>query len=161
MIDPAAETKLRRASHAMRDVADAADEQGWLVKAHANGFLFMPPRERVRPGFETIFVHDPGSSSHSQRCVRNRLTRGGLKFDDDEHQQRRPVLSTVKPVATAPMPAQAAVKPAPTTEDGPVQRIRVHLDGVLDLFEKIAKELDNIDGDLAKTQKLRELLKSL
>lgn len=141
------------------EILDLAQEQRWSARRKDAGWLFHPPRAIARPGFEQVFASDPGKDSHSQKVVRDRMRKAGLKFDDD---QEAPIVSTTpsKPNGAsghAPASSASVQSPQPANLFAAVrQKVNVAINALSDAEGLLAQ----IESDTAEMTRLRELLKS-
>lgn len=85
-----------RNSRFIQDILDLASEQKWTCRPSQRGYQLKPPPNVVRPGYELIFVFDPGADSHAQQVIHNRLQRAGLKFHDEPKPTKATPMSASK-----------------------------------------------------------------
>lgn len=144
--------KVRRSRGTWRDCIDLAEIQGWRLQIKGDGFLFYPPKNVVRPGFECIHAEDPGGDSGKQRHLIQNLRKAGLKFPEDDQPTR------IQPVTTPPK--FQLVQP-PVDATNPFSVIRQKITATINLLSEMEQELNALETDTAKMRQFKELLKSL
>jgi hypothetical protein len=126
----------------VNDILDLAEEQGWIYRKKDDGYLVFPPRG------EPQFIRDPGNESHTQRNIRYRLFKAGLKFPEE------------KSVTEPPYPPkQIPVPPAPVVSV--FTQARQKINAAVNLLSEAEQLINKAEADNQQLQKLRELLKTL
>lgn len=129
----------------MRDVFDLADEQGWTRRPKEQGYQLMPPRATARPGYESIYIHDPKGDGHAEKVLRDRLRKAGMKFPDEEAH----TMSTKVPINPGYVPV--ANKPASA-----FVRARAQYEVVLNELARLEPLIAEAEAEHAEMAKLRE-----
>lgn len=103
--DRALSLRIKHATGFIRQLIDLAEEQEWTMRCKDDGFLFFPPREKARIGFESVFARDPRNDSRTRKIITDRFKKAGLLFPD-EHKERTmnrpPSNDSHRPTAPAP-----------------------------------------------------------
>lgn len=123
----------------VNDILDLADEQGWVFRKKDDGWLLFPPRG------EAQFLRDPGNESHTQRNIRYRLFKAGLKFPEEK--------SMTEPPKQIPVPSAPVVSV--------FTQARQKINAAVNLLSEAEQLINKAEADNQQLQKLRELLKTL
>jgi hypothetical protein len=83
--------RIRHATGFLRQLIDLAEEQQWTMRCKEDGFLFFPPRDRARIGFESVFARDPRNDSRTRKIIMDRFKKAGLNFPDEHEHKEKPM----------------------------------------------------------------------
>lgn len=152
---PGVDARIRKARGFMRELIDLAELQEWSFRVQGEGLLFFPPEHARRPGFESVYMSDCGNDSGTQRKIRDRFRKAGLKFPEDEPPKRTATVTTP--------PKFTLVQPAPTETSAadPFVLIRQKVDAALNLMTEIVDLVGRVEADNAKFKALKDMLKGL
>lgn len=150
---------MTRARGLLGEIIDAASEQGWTWRQKDEGILFFPPARLARVDTRSgIYARDPGNDSKTQRVLRARFSKAGMKFDNDQPQRQQRMTAAGPGLITSTPP------PAPPSEPG-LEEIFTQINKKVDQCVTTLGEIDELvraarakTGDL---QRLRALLKAL
>lgn len=136
----------------MRDVFDLADEQGWTRRPKEQGYQLMPPRATARPGYESIYIHDPKGDGHAEKVLRDRLRKAGMKFPDEEAH----TMSTKVPINSGYVPVPTITVPASPKPGSAFVRARAQYEVVLNELARLEPLIAEAEAEHAEMAKLRE-----
>lgn len=140
-----------RASPFLRNLMQLTEEQGWHCRPKEDGYLFFPPLDKVRPGFQSVYADDPHNDTHHQKIIRDRMSKAGLKFQKEE-----------SPSVQNPSPKTNGVaRPAETAPSDPFELLRLKVNEAMARLADIETLIGQIEKDTAEMQKFKEMLKSI
>ena len=159
-VDRLTNARIKDARGFLRELVDLAEEQGWEMRAKDVGLLFFPPAHVARQGMGQLYARDPGTDSHTQKALRDRFRKAGMKFPQDEPIERKPKVTapmTTASTATGGMIAAQASAPALDA----FAQIRQKLSAVITLLSEIEQLVGKVESDNAHVRKVRDALKLL
>lgn len=141
-------------SNFINDVLDAASESGWKAVTKSEGYLLIAPIDKTRPGYGSIWVHDPRSDSRKRDVLLSNLRKAGLIV----YPEKKPMNPKASGNGAAPVSAPAI---AETKFSSPYVRLRSRVSDAMAALAEIEATIAEIERESVGLENLRNALKIL
>lgn len=136
-------------SNFINDVLDAASESGWKGVTKAEGYLLFAPIGNTRPGYGSVWVHDPRSDSRKRDVLLSNLRKAGLIV----YPEKKPMQSKVTGNGVVPASTPAI---AETKFSSPYVRLRARVNDAMTALAQIETIIGEIEAEAAQSRKFME-----